>query len=186
MAVADYIQLMKLRIDALLLLVAAAGYVATSGPQVDPTRFGLLMTSGLLAAAGASATNHYLDRDLDSLMRRTEDISTNLTRSTEALTDKLATRTQELTEVMIDTGSRLAETIATRADEVNNTLKATGESLVLDLTLRGGDVVSKLEETGTRITETIVTRGGKVTDTFRDSADTLAQALAAKLQRAGT
>ena len=71
MAVADYIQLMKLRIDALLLLVAAAGYVATSGPRVDPTRFGLLMASGLLAAAGASATNHYLDRDLDSLMRRT-------------------------------------------------------------------------------------------------------------------
>jgi len=69
--VADYIQLMKLRIDALLLLVAAAGYVATSGPHVDPTRFGLLMASGLLAAAGASATNHYLDRDLDSLMRRT-------------------------------------------------------------------------------------------------------------------
>ncbi|HEX9339638.1 MAG TPA: heme o synthase [Thermoplasmata archaeon] len=72
MAVADYIQLMKLRIDALLLLVAAAGYVATSGPQVDPSRFGLLMASGLLAAAGASATNHYLDRDLDSLMRRTQ------------------------------------------------------------------------------------------------------------------
>ena len=71
MAVVDYIQLMKLRIDALLLLVAAAGYVATSGPQVDPIRFGLLMASGLLAAAGASATNHYLDRDLDSLMRRT-------------------------------------------------------------------------------------------------------------------
>ncbi len=71
MGVADYIQLMKLRIDALLLLVAAAGYVATSGPHVDPTRFGLLMVSGLLAAAGASATNHYLDRDLDSLMRRT-------------------------------------------------------------------------------------------------------------------
>ena len=72
MAVVDYIQLMKLRIDALLLLVAAAGYVATSGPRVDPTRFGLLMASGLLAAAGASATNHYLDRDLDSLMRRTQ------------------------------------------------------------------------------------------------------------------
>jgi len=70
-AVADYVQLMKLRIDALLLLVAAAGYVATSGPAVDPTRFGLLMASGLLAAAGASATNHYLDRDIDSLMRRT-------------------------------------------------------------------------------------------------------------------
>jgi protoheme IX farnesyltransferase len=62
---------MKLRIDALLLLVAAAGYVATSGPRIDPWNFGLLMVSGLFASAGASATNHYLDRDLDSLMRRT-------------------------------------------------------------------------------------------------------------------
>src|SRR5438876_12414190 len=29
------------------------------------------MTAGLLGAAGASATNHYLDRDLDAVMRRT-------------------------------------------------------------------------------------------------------------------
>lgn len=62
---------MKLRIDALLLLVAAAGYVATSGAAVDAWRFGLLMVAGFIGAAGASATNHYLDRDLDSVMRRT-------------------------------------------------------------------------------------------------------------------
>ncbi len=72
MAFSDYLQLMKLRIDALLLLVAAAGYVATSGIAVDLARFGLLITAGLLGAAGASATNHYLDRDLDSVMRRTQ------------------------------------------------------------------------------------------------------------------
>ncbi|HYT00187.1 MAG TPA: heme o synthase [Thermoplasmata archaeon] len=71
MAIADYVQLLKLRIDALLLLVAAAGYVATTGPAVDGWRFGLLMVSGFLGAGGASATNHYLDRDLDSVMRRT-------------------------------------------------------------------------------------------------------------------
>src|SRR2546428_10713920 len=62
---------MKLRIDALLLLVAAAGFVATSGAAADLPRFGLLMAAGLLGAAGASATNHYLDRDLDAVMRRT-------------------------------------------------------------------------------------------------------------------
>src|SRR5437899_11020409 len=67
----DYVQLMKLRIDSLLLLVAAAGYIATSGVAVDVWRFGLLMLAGLLGAAGASATNHYLDRDLDSVMHRT-------------------------------------------------------------------------------------------------------------------
>lgn len=71
MAAADYIQLMKLRIDALLLLVAVTGYVATSGPRVDLWRFGLLIVAGFFGAAGASATNHYLDRDLDSVMRRT-------------------------------------------------------------------------------------------------------------------
>ncbi len=69
--VSDYVHLMKLRIDALLLLVAAAGYVATSGIAVDLWRFGLLMVAGLLGAAGASATNHYLDRDIDSVMHRT-------------------------------------------------------------------------------------------------------------------
>ena len=71
MALSDYIELMKLRIDALLLLVAATGYVATSGIRIDAVRFSLLLLSGFLAAAGASATNHYLDRDLDSVMRRT-------------------------------------------------------------------------------------------------------------------
>ncbi len=71
MSLADYLQLMKLRIDALLLVVAAAGYLATSGPRVDLVAFGLLMVTGMLAAAGASATNHYLDRDVDALMRRT-------------------------------------------------------------------------------------------------------------------
>src|SRR5438128_11076096 len=70
-SVSDYVQLMKLRIDSLLLLVAAAGYIATSGVAVDAWRFGLLMLAGLLGAAGASATNHYLDRDLDSVMHRT-------------------------------------------------------------------------------------------------------------------
>src|SRR5437763_1589540 len=69
--VSDYVQLMKLRIDALLLLVAAAGYIATSGVAVDAWRFGLLILAGFFGAAGASATNHYLDRDLDSIMHRT-------------------------------------------------------------------------------------------------------------------
>lgn len=73
MALSAYIELMKLRIVALLLLVAAAGYVATSGLRIDALKFSLLLASGFLAAAGASATNHYLDRDLDSVMRRTQD-----------------------------------------------------------------------------------------------------------------
>jgi len=70
-AFSDYVQLMKLRIAALLLLVAAAGYVTTSRLQVDPWSFSILMVSGLLAAGGASALNHYADRDVDARMRRT-------------------------------------------------------------------------------------------------------------------
>ncbi len=71
MSLSDYVQLMKLRIDALLLLVATSGYVATSGIRIDVVRLSLLILAGFLGAAGASATNHYLDRDLDSVMFRT-------------------------------------------------------------------------------------------------------------------
>lgn len=67
----DYIGLLKLRIAALLLLVAAAGYLVTSGPAISPIPFALLLASGLLASGGASAVNHYVDRDLDGLMART-------------------------------------------------------------------------------------------------------------------
>src|SRR5437879_11762142 len=70
-AFSDYLQLMKLRIDALLLLVAAAGFVATNGAAADLPRFGLLMTARLLGAARASATNHSLDRASAAVMRPT-------------------------------------------------------------------------------------------------------------------
>lgn len=70
-ALRDYVSLLKLRIAALLLLVAASGYLVTSGPDVRPFPFLLLMVSGLLASGGASAVNHYVDRDLDRLMART-------------------------------------------------------------------------------------------------------------------
>lgn len=71
MILSDYVELMKVRIDALLLLVAAAGYVATSGARIEPLSFGVLMLSGFMASAGASAVNHYIDRDLDAVMHRT-------------------------------------------------------------------------------------------------------------------
>lgn len=73
MALSDYLRLMKLRIAALLLLVAAAGYVTTSRFQIDLQSFGWLLVAGVLASGGASALNHYFDRDLDSRMPRTRD-----------------------------------------------------------------------------------------------------------------
>jgi protoheme IX farnesyltransferase len=68
----DYVNLMKLRIASLLLLVAGAGYLVTSGPRIDLLSFSLLMVSGLLASAGASAMNCYVDRDVDGTMERTK------------------------------------------------------------------------------------------------------------------
>ena len=62
---------MKVRIAALLLLVAAAAYIATSGPRIEPVALGLLLLTGFLASSGASAVNHYVDRDIDAVMRRT-------------------------------------------------------------------------------------------------------------------
>ncbi|HEV2449156.1 MAG TPA: heme o synthase [Thermoplasmata archaeon] len=68
---ADYVELSKPAITALIVAVALAGYfVARSGP-VDLTALLLLLGLGALASAGAAMLNHYLDRDLDERMRRT-------------------------------------------------------------------------------------------------------------------
>ena len=67
----DYVSLLKLPIAALLLLVAVAGYLVARGPAVEPGALALLLASGLLASGGASAVNHYVDRDLDGTMVRT-------------------------------------------------------------------------------------------------------------------
>lgn len=71
MSIRDYAQLMKPRIAGLLLLVALAGYVSTSGPRIDPVPLASLLIFGFLASGGASAVNHFLDRDLDAIMART-------------------------------------------------------------------------------------------------------------------
>jgi len=68
---ADYAGLMKARIAALLLIVAAAGYIVTVGTAIEPTRLSLLLLAGFLASAGSSAMNSYFDRDIDALMART-------------------------------------------------------------------------------------------------------------------
>lgn len=67
----DYLSLMKLRIAALLLLVALAGFIATSGRAIDWMAFGSLLLAGFLASTGSSAVNSYIDRDIDRVMDRT-------------------------------------------------------------------------------------------------------------------
>ncbi len=67
-----YIELIKPRIILLLLLVAVASYVASSGSDVSLSVLSALLVTGALSSAGSSALNHYLDRDVDGLMARTK------------------------------------------------------------------------------------------------------------------
>jgi protoheme IX farnesyltransferase len=64
----DYVMLTKPRIMSLLLVTGAGGmFVGARG--VPPLgQFGLAMLGLALACGGASALNHYLDRDIDPLM----------------------------------------------------------------------------------------------------------------------
>jgi protoheme IX farnesyltransferase len=67
----DYLTLTKPRIMSLLLLTGGAGYFVAGGTSVPA--FALSMLGLALACGGASALNHYLDRDIDKLMgSRTE------------------------------------------------------------------------------------------------------------------
>jgi protoheme IX farnesyltransferase len=69
----DYITLTKPRIMSLLLLTGAAGFFVGAGDFSSLGAFGLTMVGLALACGGASALNHYLDRDIDKLMgSRTE------------------------------------------------------------------------------------------------------------------
>jgi protoheme IX farnesyltransferase len=67
----DYVTLTKPRIMSLLLLTGGAGYFVSGHTALVP--FALTMVGLALACGGASALNHYLDRDIDKLMgKRTE------------------------------------------------------------------------------------------------------------------
>jgi protoheme IX farnesyltransferase len=65
----DLLALLKLRIDALIVMVALASAVAAG--QTSPAVLGILAAACLLASAGASSVNHYVDRELDARMERT-------------------------------------------------------------------------------------------------------------------
>ena len=67
----DYITLTKPGITGLIVFVAVAGYFLAAPSPVSWARFGILLGTGALASAGAAMLNHYLDRDIDAIMRRT-------------------------------------------------------------------------------------------------------------------
>ncbi|MGA9636647.1 MAG: heme o synthase [Solirubrobacterales bacterium] len=64
----DYVTLTKPRIMVLLLITAAAGMFVGAQGVPDLWQLAAVLVGGALACAGASALNHYLDRDIDGLM----------------------------------------------------------------------------------------------------------------------
>jgi heme o synthase len=68
----DVFTLAKPGITALICLVAVGGFVLADPRSIDLVRLGWLVLTGAAASAGAAMLNHYLDRDLDARMHRTE------------------------------------------------------------------------------------------------------------------
>jgi protoheme IX farnesyltransferase len=70
LTVADYVALTKPRVISLLLLTTVTTmFVANSSPRFSTIL--LTIIGGYLAAGGAGAINHYLERDIDAHMERT-------------------------------------------------------------------------------------------------------------------
>src|SRR5581483_3758266 len=65
---ADYVTLTKPRVMSLLLLTGGAGAFVGAGGAPSPGTFAVMIVGLALACGGASALNHYLDRDIDPLM----------------------------------------------------------------------------------------------------------------------
>ena len=71
--ISDYVQLTKPRIVLLLIFTTiSAMVIAADGTTLKPLTLVATIVGGSLAAAGASALNQYLERDLDAQMSRTK------------------------------------------------------------------------------------------------------------------
>ena len=69
--IASYIALTKPKIIILLLITAVGGlFLASDGIPGAIVTFSVIV-GGSLAAGGANALNHYIDRDIDLKMKRT-------------------------------------------------------------------------------------------------------------------
>ncbi len=71
MEIKALLPLFKLRICSLITFSAIVGLVATSPGAASPGRMAVLFVATMLAAASASAFNHYFDSDIDGMMLRT-------------------------------------------------------------------------------------------------------------------
>ncbi|HEY7473250.1 MAG TPA: heme o synthase [Gemmatimonadota bacterium] len=70
-ALNDYLILTKVRITALVLVTAAAGFLLASGPGPDLALLAWTLLGTGLAASGAGALNQVVEREADAKMRRT-------------------------------------------------------------------------------------------------------------------
>ena len=66
--VRDWIALLKPRVMSLLLLTTVAAMFAGAAGMPSPGALLATIAGGMMAAGGASAVNHVLDRDIDQLM----------------------------------------------------------------------------------------------------------------------
>lgn len=79
MTARDFVEVSKPRIVVVLVITAVASYLAATRFDATPDiawdvswwHLGFLTLSGALASMGASALNHYYDRDIDKIMERT-------------------------------------------------------------------------------------------------------------------
>src|SRR5579863_1743691 len=65
----DYVALTKPRVQSLLLLTTITTMYVAGSPSVGLVL--LTCLGGYLSAGGAGAVNHWYDRDIDALMKRT-------------------------------------------------------------------------------------------------------------------
>ena len=70
-AVAAFLQLTKPDIVVLLLITTLPAMILAEGGMPAASLVAATLLGGTLAAAGANAVNHYLDRDIDEVMART-------------------------------------------------------------------------------------------------------------------
>ena len=74
LGIKEIIEISKPRIVVLLVITAVTSMFAASkfvGPELDTWGLIHIIIAGGLASAGSSALNHYYDRDIDPLMKRT-------------------------------------------------------------------------------------------------------------------
>ncbi len=67
-----FVELTKPRITFLILVSTALGYYLGNQNEIDIALFALTMTGTFLLSGGAGAINHFVEKDLDKLMDRTQ------------------------------------------------------------------------------------------------------------------